>query len=184
MKPRPGIAGRPVPGNIVSIVNQNGEECKKGELGAIAIKRGSPQMFLKYWNNPQATKEKFFKDWLITGDKGVNEKDGWIKFIARDDDVITSAGYRIGPGPIEDCLMKHPSISMAAVIGKDDLLRTQIIKAFIVLNKGFKESDNLKLDIQSFVKKKLSAHEYPREVEVVKKLPVTSTGKILRRNLR
>ena len=184
MKPRPGIAGRPVPGNIVSIVNQNGEECKKGELGAIAIKRGSPQMFLKYWNNPQATKEKFFKDWLITGDKGVIEKDGWIKFIARDDDVITSAGYRIGPGPIEDCLMKHPSISMAAVIGKDDPLRTQIIKAFIVLNKGFKESDNLKLDIQSFVKKKLSAHEYPREVEVVKKLPVTSTGKILRRNLR
>ena len=184
MKPRPGIAGRPVPGNIVSIVNQNGEECKKGELGAIAIKRGSPQMFLKYWNNPQATKEKFFKDWLITGDKGVIEKDGWIKFIARDDDVITSSGYRIGPGPIEDCLMKHPSISMAAVIGKDDPLRTQIIKAFIVLNKGFKESDNLKLDIQSFVKKKLSAHEYPREVEVVKKLPVTSTGKILRRNLR
>ena len=116
--------------------------------------------------------------------KGVIEKDGWIKFIARDDDVITSAGYRIGPGPIEDCLMKHPSISMAAVIGKDDLLRTQIIKAFIVLNKGFKESDNLKLDIQSFVKKKLSAHEYPREVEVVKKLPVTSTGKILRRTIR
>ena len=184
MKPRPGIAGPPVPGNIVSIVNQNGKECKKGELGAIAIKRGSPQMFLKYWNNPQATKEKFFKDWLITGDKGVIEKDGWIKFIARDDDIITSAGYRIGPGPIEDCLMKHPSISMAAVIGKDDPLRTQIIKAFIVLNKGFKESDNLKLDIQSFVKKKLSAHEYPREVEVVKKLPVTSTGKILRRNLR
>ena len=184
MKPRPGIAGPPVPGNIVSIVNQNGKECKKGELGAIAIKKGSPQMFLKYWNNPQATKEKFFKDWLITGDKGVIEKDGWIKFIARDDDVITSAGYRIGPGPIEDCLMKHPSISMAAVIGKDDPLRTQIIKAFIVLNKGFKESDNLKLDIQSFVKKKLSAHEYPREVEVVKKLPVTSTGKILRRNLR
>ena len=184
MKPRPGIAGPPVPGNIVSIVNHNGKECKKGELGAIAIKRGSPQMFLKYWNNPQATKEKFFKDWLITGDKGVIEKDGWIKFIARDDDVITSAGYRIGPGPIEDCLMKHPSISMAAVIGKDDPLRTQIIKAFIVLNKGFKESDNLKLDIQSFVKKKLSAHEYPREVEVVKKLPVTSTGKILRRNLR
>ena len=184
MKPRPGIAGPAVPGNIVSIINQNGKECKKGELGAIAIKRGSPQMFLKYWNNPQATKEKFFKDWLITGDKGVIEKDGWIKFIARDDDVITSAGYRIGPGPIEDCLMKHPSISMAAVIGKDDPLRTQIIKAFIVLNKGFKESDNLKLDIQSFVKKKLSAHEYPREVEVVKKLPVTSTGKILRRNLR
>ena len=184
MKPKPGIAGPPVPGNIVSIVNHNGKECKKGELGAIAIKRGSPQMFLKYWNNPQATKEKFFKDWLITGDKGVIEKDGWIKFIARDDDVITSAGYRIGPGPIEDCLMKHPSISMAAVIGKDDPLRTQIIKAFIVLNKGFKESDNLKLDIQSFVKKKLSAHEYPREVEVVKKLPVTSTGKILRRNLR
>ena len=184
MKPRPGIAGPAVPGNIVSIINQNGKECKKGELGAIAIKRGSPQMFLKYWNNPQATKEKFFKDWLITGDKGVIEKDGWIKFIARDDDIITSAGYRIGPGPIEDCLMKHPSISMAAVIGKDDPLRTQIIKAFIVLNKGFKESDNLKLDIQSFVKKKLSAHEYPREVEVVKKLPVTSTGKILRRNLR
>ena len=184
MKPRPGIAGQAVPGNIVSIINQNGKECKKGELGAIAIKRGSPQMFLKYWNNPQATKEKFFKDWLITGDKGVIEKDGWIKFIARDDDIITSAGYRIGPGPIEDCLMKHPSISMAAVIGKDDPLRTQIIKAFIVLNKGFKESDNLKLDIQSFVKKKLSAHEYPREVEVVKKLPVTSTGKILRRNLR
>ncbi|MFL2803042.1 MAG: AMP-binding protein [Paracoccaceae bacterium] len=184
MKPRPGIAGPPVPGNIVSIVNQNGIQCKKGELGAIAIKKGSPQMFLRYWNNNNATKDKYINDWMITGDKGIIEKDNWIRFIARDDDVITSSGYRIGPGPIEDCLMKHPSVSMAAVIGIEDSLRTQIIKAFIVLNKGYIESDNLKLELQSFISEKLSAHEYPREVEVVKKLPTTSTGKILRRNLR
>lgn len=184
MKPRPGIVGPPVPGNIVSVIDQNGTKCKKGQLGTIAIKKGSPQMFLRYWNNTNATNEKYINDWMITGDKGVIEKDNWIRFVARDDDVITSGGYRIGPGPIEDCLMRHPSVSMAAVIGKKDSLRTQIVKAFIVLNKGFIDSKVLRLELQSFVRKNLSAHEYPREVEIVKKLPTTSTGKILRRNLR
>ena len=139
---------------------------------------------LQKGNNTDATNEKYINDWMITGDKGVIEKDNWIRFVARDDDVITSGGYRIGPGPIEDCLMKHPSVSMAAVIGKKDSLRTQIVKAFIVLNKGFIDSKVLRLELQSFVRKNLSAHEYPREVEIVKKLPTTSTGKILRRNLR
>ena len=184
MKPRPGIVGPPVPGNIVSVIDQNGTKCKKGQLGTIAIKKGSPQMFLRYWNNTNATNEKYINDWMITGDKGVIEKDNWIRFVARDDDVITSGGYRIGPGPIEDCLMKHPSVSMAAVIGKKDSLRTQIVKAFIVLNKGFIDNKVLRLELQSFVRKNLSAHEYPREVEIVEKLPTTSTGKILRRNLR
>ena len=184
MKPRPGIAGPPVPGHFVRVINDHGRECPLGKEGLIAIKVGPPQMFLGYWGNPEATREKFVGDWMLTGDRGVMEKDFWIRFIARDDDVITSSGYRIGPVPIEDCLMSHPSVSMAAVVGKPDRIRTEIIKAFIVLRPEWKPSSKLKIELQSHVKKRLSAHEYPREIEILENLPVTNTGKILRRKLR
>ena len=122
-------------------------------------------------------------DWLVTGDTGVKEC-RWIRFIGRDDDVITSAGYRIGPGEIEDCLARHPAVKFACVVGKPDPERTQIIKAYLVLREGYGASRELALEIAEHVKKRLAAHEYPREVEFVLSLPMTITGKQLRRELR
>ena len=100
-------------------------------------------MFLEYWGNPQATRDKFIGDWMTTGDQGVMDEDGYISFVGRDDDVITSAGFRIGPGEIEDCLIRHPAVALAAVIGKPDPLRTEIVKAFIVLKKSHPPSEAL-----------------------------------------
>jgi acetyl-CoA synthetase len=115
---------------------------------------------------------------------GVADEEGYVRFNGRTDDLITSAGYRIGPAEIEDCLIKHPAVALAAVIGKPDALRTEIVKAFVVLKEGHSPSDALAADIQSFVKQRLSAHEYPREVAFRDSLPLTTTGKIIRRQLR
>jgi acetyl-CoA synthetase len=141
-------------------------------------------MFLEYWNNPAATAAKFAGDWLVTGDTGVMDADGWIRFVGRDDDVITSAGYRIGPGEIEDCLLGHPAVRMAGVVGKPDAARTEIVKAYIVLKEDVAPSDALAREIQAYVRSRLAAHEYPREVAFVRDLPMTATGKIIRRELR
>jgi acetyl-CoA synthetase len=141
-------------------------------------------MFLEYWRNPDATAAKFAGDWLLTGDTGTQSADGWIKFVGRDDDVITSAGYRIGPGEIEDCLLGHPAVRMAGVVGKPDPQRTEIVKAYIVLKDGFAASDALRREIQDYVRTRLAAHEYPREIAFVAEVPMTTTGKIIRRELR
>ncbi len=141
-------------------------------------------MFLGYWNNPKATESKFVGDWMLTGDKGIREHQGWLRFLGRDDDVITSAGYRIGPGEVEDCLLKHPAVEMAGVIGKPDKDRTEIVKAYVVLKRSFKPSAELAANIRDFVRSQLAAHEYPREVAFVDQLPLTVTGKIMRRELR
>ena len=150
----------------------------------IAVRRPDPVMFLGYWNNAGATRDKFIGDWLVTGDTGIREEGGWLRFVGRDDDVITSAGYRIGPGEIEDCLIRHPAVRMAGVVGKPDPERTEIVKAYIVLNEGFEASELLKAEIAQLVKTKLAAHEYPREIEFVADLPMTTTGKVIRRELR
>jgi acetyl-CoA synthetase len=121
---------------------------------------------------------------MTTGDQGVVDDDGYFTFIGRDDDVISSAGYRIGPGEIEDCLIKHPAVSLAAVIGKPDTVRGEIVKAFIVLKHGQAPSDALASEIQAFVRTRLSAHEYPREVAFIEEMPMTTTGKVIRRLLR
>lgn len=184
MDARPGIMGRPVPGHEVTIVSDAGEELPLGTLGNIAVKRPDPVMFLGYWNNPEATAKKFAGDWLLTGDTGVRDDEGWIRFVGRDDDVITSSGYRIGPGEIEDCLIRHPAIAMAGVVGKPDEQRTEIVKAYVVLKEGTDPSDELAKDIATFVKTRLAAHEYPREVAFVDALPLTTTGKVIRRELR
>jgi acetyl-CoA synthetase len=141
-------------------------------------------MFLRYWNKPGATKAKFLDDWLITGDQGTLDEDGYIQFVGRDDDVITSAGYRIGPGEIEDCLIRHPAVALAAAVGKPDPVRTEIVKAFVVLKAGMEPSDALAADIKAFVRGRLSAHEYPREIAFRQNLPLTTTGKVIRRLLR
>jgi acetyl-CoA synthetase len=150
----------------------------------IAVKRPDPVMFLEYWGRPEATAQKFIGDWMTTGDQGTVDDEGYVTFIGRDDDVITSSGYRIGPGEIEDCLIKHPAVALAAVVGKPDPMRTEIVKAFIVLKSGYAASDTLAAEVQDFVKTRLSGHEYPREVTFIKELPMTTTGKVIRRLLR
>jgi acetyl-CoA synthetase len=141
-------------------------------------------MFLGYWGKPEATREKFAGAFLLTGDLGRQDEAGHLWFVGRADDVITSGGYRIGPGEIEDCLMKHDAVALAAVIGIPDELRTEVVKAFIVLRQGRAPSDALAREIQDFVRTRLAAHEYPRLVEFVPELPMTATGKIIRRALR
>jgi len=184
MPTKPGVIGRPAPGHVVAVIDENGVEVKRGQIGQIAAKRPNPVMFLEYWQNPQATREKFLGDWLLTGDQGVMDDEGYIKFIGRNDDVITSAGYRIGPGEIEDSLLGHPAVKMAAVIGVPDPERTEIVKAFVVLEETYSPSENLKKQLQDFVKTRLAAHEYPRLLEFVEDLPMTTTGKVMRRALR
>ena len=179
-----GSIGKTVPGHTVAIIHPDGTQCAPGEAGEIAIKRPDPVMFLEYWGKPDATREKFIREWMTTGDQGVMDRDGYVQFVGRNDDVITSSGYRIGPAEIEDCLIKHPAVALAAVVGKPDPVRTQIVKAFIVPKAGHSPSDALAAEIQSFVKTRLSAHEYPREVAFIDQMPMTTTGKVIRRLLR
>jgi len=181
---KPGAIGKPVPGHTVSVIGRDGAVLKAGELGQIAVKRPDPVMFLEYWGKPDATRAKFIGDWMVTGDQGVMDDDGYITFVGRDDDVISSSGFRIGPGEIEDCLIRHPAVALAAVVGKPDTVRGEIVKAFIVLKRGRKASDALAAEIQGFVKTRLAAHEYPREVAFVEAMPMTTTGKVIRRLLR
>ncbi|SHM98114.1 AMP-binding protein [Roseibium suaedae] len=181
---RSGSAGMAIPGHDVAIINAEGNELAPGSLGQIAIRRPDPVMFLRYWNKPDATIEKFIGDWMITGDQGTQDEDGYILFVGRDDDVITSASYRIGPGEIEDCLLTHPAVALSAAIGKPDKLRTEIVKAYVVLKPGQTASADLEASIRAHVRERLSAHEYPREIEFVPDLPLTTTGKVIRRILR
>jgi acetyl-CoA synthetase len=181
---RPGAIGKAIPGHTVAVIDAEGRVLKPGELGQIAVKRPDPVMFLEYWGKPDATREKFIGDWMTTGDQGVVDQDGYFTFIGRDDDVITSSGYRIGPGEIEDCLIQHPAVALAAVIGKPDPVRTEIVKAFVVLKTGQSASPALAGEIQAFVRQRLSAHEYPREIAFIDELPMTTTGKVIRRLLR
>ena len=184
MPPRPGSMGRPVPGHEVAILDDGGTVVPAGVEGEIAIRRPDPVMFLRYWNSPDATAKKFAGEWLLTGDLGRQDEEGYVWFVGRADDVITSAGYRIGPGEIEDCLMKHPAVALAAVVGIPDPVRTEIVKAFIVLKPGHIPVPTLEAEIRDFVKERLAAYEYPRLMEFIEALPMTATGKIMRRELR
>jgi acetyl-CoA synthetase len=181
---RAGAIGKPSPGHVVAIIRPDGTRAEPGELGQIAVQRPDPVMFLEYWGQPAATAAKFIGDWMTTGDQGVMDEDGYFVFVGRDDDVITSAGYRIGPTEIEDCLIKHPAVALAAVVGKPDPVRTEIVKAFIVLKSDTTGSEALAADIRDFVRTRLSAHEYPREIAFIDQMPMTTTGKIIRRKLR
>jgi acetyl-CoA synthetase len=180
----PGVMGRAVPGHAVDVIDAEGRVCADGVQGMIAAKRPDPVMFLGYWADEDATRRKFIGDWLVTGDQGAREADGRLRFIGRDDDVITSAGYRIGPGEIEDCLMRHPAVEMAAAIGKPDAARGEIVKAYVVLKAGQAGTPDLARALADHVKARLAAHEYPREVAFVDALPLTTTGKIIRHELR
>jgi acetyl-CoA synthetase len=141
-------------------------------------------MCLEYWKNPEATRESYVGDWWLMGDLARKDEDGYFWFVGRKDDVITSSGYRIGPAEIEDCLMGHPSVSMVAVVGSPDEVRTEVVKAFIILQPDIEPSPEVEEDIKKFVKVRLAAYEYPREVEFVTELPMTATGKIMRKELK
>jgi acetyl-CoA synthetase len=168
----------------VAIVDDSGQLLGPDCIGNIGIEAPDPVMFLGYWENEAATREKFAGPFLLTGDLGMQDAEGAIRFVGRNDDVITSAGYRIGPGPIEDCLLKHPAVAMAAVVGVPDAQRTEIVKAFIVLKPQAVPSSELVGELQRFVSTRVAAHEYPRAIEFVDSLPTTATGKIIRRELR
>ncbi len=184
MAPKPGSMGKPYPGHRVDVIDDEGKVLATGEQGELAAWCDDPVMFLGYWNNEAATKDKITRNWFRTGDIGYRDEDGFLWFVGRKDDVISSAGYRIGPGEIEDSLMKHPAVLQTAVIGKPDELRGEIVKAYIVLARGYSASDVLSKEIQTSVRERLSAHEYPREIEFIDELPMTTTGKVRRMDLR
>ena len=179
-----GSMGKAIPGHCLEVVDEEGHPVRPGETGTIAVKAPDPVFFLRYWNKPDATEEKFCNGWLLTGDTGHRDEEGYFWFHGRNDDVIISGGYRIGPTEIEDCLMQHPAVAMVAVIGVPDSVRGEVVKAFIVVREGTAVDTALQADVQNFVKARLSAHEYPRQIEFRDALPMTITGKIRRKDLR
>ncbi|MDF1670389.1 MAG: AMP-binding protein [Roseovarius sp.] len=179
--PKPGCIGRVVPGHEVAVLDDAGQSTQ-GE-GDVAIKRGSASMMLGYWNRPEQTAEKFCGDWMLTGDRGIWDGD-FLRFVGREDDVITSSGYRIGPAEIEDCLMQHDAVATVGVVGKPDDLRTEIVKAYVVLKPQFKASEALAAEMQNFVKERLARYSYPREISFLNALPMTVTGKVIRKDLK
>ena len=188
MPTKQGSIGKPVPGHEVRIINKNGEIIKEPGLdGEIIVKSDTPVSFLKYWENDKATKQKVKDGWLYTGDFAYKDEEGYFYFKGREDDIINTSGYRVGPSEVEDAVLSHPKVSMVAVIGIPDKLRGQVIKAFIVPrdhNNVLTQNEILKKSIQNHVKLKLAAHEYPRLIEFVYELPLTTTGKIIRKDLR
>jgi acetyl-CoA synthetase len=181
---QPGSMGRPYPGHHVAIMDTAGAPVPAGVLGEVTVRAPDPVMFLGYWQNEAATAEKIRDGWLRTGDIARADERGNLWFHSRADDLISSAGYRIGPGEIEECLLQHPAVRLAAVVGVPDELRGEAIKAFIELADGHTPSPTLEEDIQQFVRQRLAAYEYPRQVEIVESIPRTATGKIRRGALK
>ena len=181
---KPGSMGKPLPGVEAAIVDENGDILPDGEEGNLVLRPGWPSMMRQIWKNPAKYNEYFRNGWYYTGDTAQIDNDGYFWYVGRADDVIKTSGERVGPFEVESALIEHEAIAEAGVIGKPDQLRGNIIKAFIVLTPGHVESDELKADIQKHVKSRLAGHAYPREIEVVKSLPKTRSGKIMRRLLR
>jgi len=194
---RPGSMGRPYPGHRVAVIDDEGNECPPGVAGDVAVHRydvhGEPDpiFFLGYWKNEGATRAKYTGDWCRTGDLATRDEDGYLWYQGRADDVFKAAGYRIGPSEIENCLVKHPAVVNAAVVPKPDRDRGAVVKAFVVLapdyvaqrtRAGF--DTDLVAQLQAHVKGKLAPYEYPKEIEFVDALPMTTTGKVQRRVLR
>jgi acetyl-CoA synthetase len=179
--PRPGCIGKPVPGFEIGVIDEAGEVT--GGEGDIAILRGAASMMLEYWMKPEATAEKFRGDWMLTGDRGQWDGD-YLRFVGREDDVITSAGYRIGPAEIEDCLLTHAAVATVGVVGKPDPMRTEVVKAYVVLKDGYTAGEKLAEALREYVKARLAQYSYPREIEFLDALPMTVTGKVIRKELK
>jgi acetyl-CoA synthetase len=187
---RPGSMGRGYPGHRVAVIDDEGRECPPGVAGDVAVNRydihghPDPIFFLGYWKNEDATRRKSSGDWCRTGDLATRDEDGYLWYQGRADDVFKAAGYRIGPSEIENCLVKHPAVINAAVVPKPDAERGALVKAFVVLAPDFKAGSDLVAELQLHVKGKLAPYEYPKEIEFIDALPMTTTGKVQRRVLR
>ena len=187
---KPGSMGRPYPGHQIKLISDDGKEIGVGELGEVAVNRtGSdgtpdPVFFLEYFKNPEGTAKKFTGDWCRTGDLALSDEDGYLWYQGRADDMFKAAGYRIGPSEIENCLVKHAAVANAAVVPSPDEMRGNIVKAFIVLAPGQAPSPALEEDIQRHVRRFLAPYEYPKEIEFIDALPMTTTGKVQRGVLR
>jgi len=194
--PKAGAMGRGYPGHQLAVLDDEGNPVAPGELGEVCVQRScngemDPVFMLGYWKNPEATAEKFFgggiddpRAWGRTGDLAKMDEDGVLWYQGRSDDMFKSAGYRIGPGEIENCLVKHPAVANAAVIGEPDPVRGTVVKAFIVLQAGEKPSAELEASLQQHVRQYLAPYEYPKIIEFIDALPMTTTGKVQRRLLR
>ena len=183
---RPGSMGKPVPGYEVAIVDECGRRLPPNQVGNIAVST-QPRpvgLFREYLRNEEGTRSVFRSGWYFTGDKGSVDEDGYFWFSARADDVITSSAYRIGPFEAESALIEHPAVQEAAVVGKDDPERTQIVCAFVILAKGVAASNELTRELQAHVKRLTAPYKYPREIYYCKELPKTISGKIRRSELR
>ncbi|RST76400.1 acyl--CoA ligase [Siminovitchia acidinfaciens] len=184
MELRPGSMGKPTPGNNVEIVNEYGEICGAGEVGDIAVHKATPSLFKKYYKDPGRTSKQFRGDYYITGDRAKKDADGYFWFEGRGDDIIISSGYTIGPFEVEDALIKHPAVQECAVVATPDEVRGNVVKAFIVLREENSNEESLKLELQEHVKLMTAPYKYPREIEFVRELPKTASGKIRRVELR
>lgn len=179
-----GSMGKPLPGIEAAIVDDEGNELPPNRMGNLAIKKGWPSMMHAIWKNPEKYDSYFIGDWYVSGDSAYKDEDGYYWFQGRVDDVIMTAGERVGPFEVESKLVEHETVAEAGVIGKPDPVRGEIIKAFVALREGYEPSDELKQSIKQFVKEGLSAHSAPREIEFKDKLPKTRSGKIMRRVLK
>ena len=182
--PRPEPLGRPYPGHQVAIVDEDGKVLSPGELGVIALRRGDPVIMLGYWNRPEATEAAYRCEWFLTGDLGTQDEEGWIYYKGRADDVINSAGFRIGPAEVEGCLLSHPAVEQCAVVGVPDAVRGEAVRAFVQLKPGFAPSPNLAEELATHVRSHLGTFQRPREIDWVDDLPLTVSGKIKRSELR
>jgi acetyl-CoA synthetase len=183
---KPGSMGKPFPGITAAVLDPKTLEpvAQPGTVGLIALRPGWPAMFRTYWNNPQVYQSKFRNGWYICGDRASLDADGYFWFVGRDDDVINTAGHLVGPFEIESALLEHPAVAESGAIGKPDPVNMEVVKAFVALKPGFEPSDDLELEIMNFIRKKLSPMAMPQEIEFVKSLPKTRSGKIMRRLLR
>ncbi|WP_077213299.1 acyl-CoA synthetase [Bacillus dakarensis] len=181
MAVKPGSMGLPSPGFTIALLDEDGNPVKDGDAGQIVVDTTAfPYFFLGYWQDSEKTAEKIKGKWFYSGDLASKDDDGYFWFQGRADDIISSAGYRIGPFEVESSLIEHPAVAEAAVIGKPDPTKGEIVKAYVVLKPGFEGTDTLGAELSAFVKNKLSKHQYPREVEFVEELPKTPSGKIQR----
>lgn len=185
MEIKPGSMGKPIPGNTVDIIDEDGNPCGVNEVGDIAVHIETPALFKYYYKDPERTAKQFRGDWYITGDKAMKDEDGYFWFEGRGDDIIISSGYTIGPFEVEDALVKHASVKECAVVASPDETRGNIVKAFVVLQEGVDANDpNLIPELQEHVKQLTAPYKYPRAIEFVSDLPKTTSGKIRRIELR
>jgi len=187
---RPGSMGKPYPGHRIAVIDEDGREVADDAIGEIAVHRRAPDgtadpvFFIGYDGNAEGTARKFTGEWCRTGDLAKRDADGYLWYQGRADDMFKAAGYRIGPSEIENCLVRHPAVANAAVVPSPDAMRGNVVKAFIVLAAGHAPSALLEEDIRQHVRRSLAPYEYPKEIEFIDALPMTTTGKVQRRVLR